>query len=230
MIRQGFESPVKAHWTEGYTKEGWYDSNPPFRRYRIPGSTRDSVHTGIDLQRAGNADAGQPVYAIADGFVTYAARGRGTWGNLVVIQHTPALHSRYAHLAEMRVRAGQMVQRGEFIGTVGKTGLEYVPRGEHLHFDVSHSGILAINPQHWPGNNLSVCVQHYLHPTRYLQSDANLFIVTAHPALRIRSAPSFSASVVGFLPHSALVAALEQHGDWARIAESGWVFAQWLFR
>ena len=230
QIREGYVSPVGATWHNLPHPTEWYDSNPPFNRYRIPGQRNFSVHTGIDLQLANNADLGRPVYAIMDGTVIFASRGRGTWGNLIVIQHNAFLCSRYAHLERMHVSVGQKVAKGLPIGTIGKTGLEYVRSGEHLHFDMSYSGILTFNPQHWPGDNIELCAEHYLHATNYLLSSNAESIVVAYPRLRVRREPSFSAPIVGFLKHNSLVTVVEYHGDWARISsEDTWVFGAYLF-
>ena len=47
----------------------------------------------------------------------------------------------YAHLSEIFVRIGQIVSRGESLGTVGRTGVKAYPRRSptHLHFVVHHS-------------------------------------------------------------------------------------------
>jgi murein DD-endopeptidase MepM/ murein hydrolase activator NlpD len=47
----------------------------------------------------------------------------------------------YAHLNEISVRIGQIVSRGERLGTVGRTGVKAYPRRSptHLHFVAHHS-------------------------------------------------------------------------------------------
>ena len=93
----------------------------------------------------------------------------GTWGRLIVIRHTrpngQIVHSRYGHLASMAVEEGQVVTRGQVIGTIG--GAEF-GLANHLHFDVSTSGILETSPTHWPGANQAVVAANYVNPKTFL--------------------------------------------------------------
>lgn len=84
------------------------------------------------------------------------------YGNLVVIEHPlPAefqrgwpetagpLYTLYAHLSEISVQAGQVVQAGQEVGKVGMTG---VATGNHLHFEVrlgENSYKQSRNPELW---------------------------------------------------------------------------------
>jgi murein DD-endopeptidase MepM/ murein hydrolase activator NlpD len=98
---------------------------PTFRisRWYIPG-----VHDGIDVP----AKVGTPVYAIATGKVSYAKDSRldphagKAWaeygGNVVNIDVSSRYTTQYAHLNDIVVKPGQMVQRGQLIGHVGSTG------------------------------------------------------------------------------------------------------------
>lgn len=89
-------------------------------------------HTGIDL----NADKGAPVYATGDGTVE-SATWQGGYGNCIIIDHKFGFKTLYSHCAEMKVRPGQKVKRGQQIGTVGMTG---VATGYHLHYEVQVRG------------------------------------------------------------------------------------------
>jgi hypothetical protein len=64
------------------------------------------------------------------------------WGNLVMIQHGPALFSLVAHLApgSCKVREGQSVQRGDVLGLCGNSGRSPVP---HVHFQLQATPILG---------------------------------------------------------------------------------------
>ncbi|MEK6779979.1 MAG: M23 family metallopeptidase, partial [Candidatus Deferrimicrobiota bacterium] len=48
----------------------------------------------------------------------------------------------YAHLGERAVATGDVVEKGESLGTVGATGRT---TGSHLHYEVHVNG-LAVNP------------------------------------------------------------------------------------
>jgi peptidoglycan hydrolase-like protein with peptidoglycan-binding domain len=86
-------------------------------------------HTGIDLV----AEAGTPVSVAAGGRVTYAGRLAGGWGLLVTIAHDDGVRSMYAHLSQVDVKVGQLLEAGDLVGLVGATG---DATGPHLHFEV----------------------------------------------------------------------------------------------
>ncbi len=167
----------------------WIDSNPYLSQYTISGTTNKAIHTGADLNLnipVQDSDSGQPVHASANGRVIFSALiPSGTWGNIIVIEHkTPAgktIHTRYGHLRTRTVSAGDIVRRGDMIGTVG--GKEWgMPN--HLHFDVSESGILSRTPTHWPGVDIMAVRDNYTNPKTFLQRYhpvlPNLIDITSH--------------------------------------------------
>ncbi|MGB5810528.1 MAG: peptidoglycan DD-metalloendopeptidase family protein [Polyangiales bacterium] len=89
---------------------------------------RTMPHLGIDYA----ASTGTPVWAAADGRVTFAGR-KGANGNLVVIRHSSGFETSYAHLHRIKggIRPGVQVKQRELIGFVGSTGRS---TGPHLHF------------------------------------------------------------------------------------------------
>jgi len=99
-------------------------------------------HLGDDLNGIGgeNSDFGDPIFAVADGRVLLARdAGRG-WGNVVIILHAYVengarkyVQSYYAHMDTMMVSAGDDVQRGQQIATVGNANGQYLA---HLHFEM----------------------------------------------------------------------------------------------
>jgi murein DD-endopeptidase MepM/ murein hydrolase activator NlpD len=94
-------------------------------------------HTGIDFRAA----EGLPVPAIAPGTVV-VAEPTGGYGNMVEIDHGNGVTTRYGHLSQIGVRAGQAVARGEMIGKAGATGRA---TGPHLHYEVRVEGE-AVDP------------------------------------------------------------------------------------
>ncbi len=113
------------------------------------------AHKGIDFVSI----RGEPVRAIADGWVVYAgvdAPGKGAkkvtldksgtirkssmgpGGLFVQIQHQDKLMSEYMHLLNYLVQDGQWVKAGQIIGHVGDSGIKVdVP---HLHFQLRDNG------------------------------------------------------------------------------------------
>ena len=112
--------PLGQHVTSAF---GW-------RKDPISGDTR--FHKGVDVRAA----YGQSVPAAADGNVVQAGE-QGGYGLTVVIEHGSGIRTRYAHLSEVAVRAGDTVARGQDIGRVGRSGRS---TGPHLHFEVLADG------------------------------------------------------------------------------------------
>ncbi len=95
------------------------------------------MHYGTDFA----APIGTPIYAPADGVVTFAGWSTG-YGRLVKIQHEFGIETRYAHQSAIRVKKGQRVSRGDRIGDIGNSGRS---TGPHLHYEVRVGG-KPINP------------------------------------------------------------------------------------
>lgn len=87
-----------------------------------------AFHSGVDL----DASAGTPVMAVAHGIVAFAGQ-QGNYGNLVVVNHPGGRQTRYAQLSSISVSAGQTVEQGNPLGSVGSTGRANRP---HLHFEI----------------------------------------------------------------------------------------------
>ena len=121
------DKPVKtAAFTSGYGVR-----SDPFR-----GSA--AMHPGIDLA----GPSGTPIYATADGTVLRAGWNSGGYGNLVEINHGRGIATRYGHLSQILVRAGDRITRGQLIARMGSTGRS---TGSHLHYEVRIDG-RPVNP------------------------------------------------------------------------------------
>lgn len=99
-------------------------------------------HYGIDLAAIKHT----PVHASAQGVVV-KARFEGGYGNVVEVQHTKELKTRYAHLETILVRVGQRVSSQTILGRVGETGFirKKTKDGSHLHFEIC-KGDKRVNP------------------------------------------------------------------------------------
>lgn len=116
--------------------------------YRIhPIYKTRKMHTGIDL----SAPRGTKVYATGNGKVVKAGKSSGGYGNVVIIDHGYNYTSLYAHLYTVDIKVGQMVKRGEFIGTVGNTGRSVAP---HLHYEVRFND-KPVDPVNYYFNDLT---------------------------------------------------------------------------
>lgn len=101
-----------------------------------------SFHHGIDMASM----RGTFVKASAAGRVQCAQWVSG-YGNCIDIYHNEHYKTRYAHLDSIGVRSGQVVEAGQFIGTVGDTGFvrKSGKDASHLHFEVHCDGH-SVNP------------------------------------------------------------------------------------
>jgi murein DD-endopeptidase MepM/ murein hydrolase activator NlpD len=107
------------------------------------GDVRDGgkrKHEGIDIF----AKKGTPVVAVCSGVITsVATTPRG--GKVVWLQSfTHPWSAYYAHLDQQKVRRGQIVKKGQVLGTVGNTGNARTTPS-HLHFGI-YTWNGAVNP------------------------------------------------------------------------------------
>lgn len=102
--------------------------------------SRSSVHTGLDI----STPLGTGIRPIAAGTVSYAGY-RGSYGNLIIIDHGNGVQSYYAHCNALYVSAGQAVASNSTIGEVGSTGNS---TGPHLHLEIRINGT-PVNPQNY---------------------------------------------------------------------------------
>lgn len=109
-------------------------------RYGVSSSIRSSNHTGLDIA----SPSGTPIKVVAEGTVTHASY-KGSYGNLVKVQHGNGLETWYAHTSKMYVTVGQKVEAGEIIAAVGSTGNS---TGSHLHLEIRING-KHVNPQNY---------------------------------------------------------------------------------
>lgn len=100
-----------------------------------------AAHPGVDL--AGRM--GDPVYAVGSGTIIF--RGWSTWGYgyTIVVAHGPVM-SLYAHLSEIDVWCGQIVEAGQRIGGVGNSGNS---SGPHVHFEIRGVTGVRENPHNY---------------------------------------------------------------------------------
>jgi hypothetical protein len=151
----------------------YYEASPPIARARwksvelycpLDGCPRKITGVLGDIREGGKrrhkgvdfvSTRGEPVRAIADGWVVYAGvdapgagarkvtldksgairkTSMGPGGLFVQIQHKDSLMSEYMHLLDYLVKMGQWVKAGDIIGHVGDTGIKIDT--PHLHFQL----------------------------------------------------------------------------------------------
>ena len=115
----------------------------------LPGHTYISCHFG-EADAFGNAGhrgtdipapEGTPILAAHSGTVLVSG-WNDSYGNQVLMDNGAGLSTRYAHMTQTAVTAGEVVTAGQVIGYVGNTGDS---TGFHLHFEVTQNGV-RVNP------------------------------------------------------------------------------------
>ena len=97
----------------------------------------NSGHRGTDIP----APEGTPILAAHSGTVIISG-WNNSYGNQVLLDNGAGLSTRYAHMSQTAVTAGEAVTAGQVIGYVGSTGDS---TGFHLHFEVMQNSV-RMNP------------------------------------------------------------------------------------
>lgn len=125
FISDGFDFPVGPPSAKGY--------------YNAQGFRKNN-HLGDDWNGngGGNSDLGDPIHAIANGYVVSAEEYGPGWGNVIRVIHymkekDQLVESLYAHCDTMLVKKGTWVKRGQQIGTIGNAHGTY---WAHLHLEI----------------------------------------------------------------------------------------------
>ena len=121
--------PATGYVSSGFSGSRWH-----------PILDRPRPHNGLDIV----APYGSPVVASARGRVRRAGDAN-EFGLMVEIDHGHGLVTRYAHLSRILVRRGQLVDRADPVGRIGRSGLA---AGPHLHYEVLVNG-RAANPRRY---------------------------------------------------------------------------------
>lgn len=163
-LADGFDFPVGKPNADGYYKA---------RGLRL----REPRHYGEDWngRSGGDSDKGDPVYAVADGVVTFANNVRTGWGNVVLTRHAyrdlatgqvKFCDTLNGHLDQILVKQGQIIKRGQQIGTIG-TNFGMYPA--HLHFEIRHN--ISIGMQR---NDVAADMTNWADPTDFITKHRQL--------------------------------------------------------
>ena len=84
-------------------------------------------HYGIDF----HAPEGTPVKSMMDGVVTLVENDMYFTGGTIIFDHGHGISTLYMHMKDINVSKGQLVKKGDVVGTLGQTG-----RATGPHLDV----------------------------------------------------------------------------------------------
>lgn len=137
QLADGFDFPVGKPNAAGYYKARGFWPNG---------------HLGEDWNGSGGGDSdeGDPIYCIGRGVVVLSENVKVGWGNVVIIRHVyreitgkvEMVDSLYGHLLERKVRVGQIIERGQLVGTMGGNSGMYPV---HLHLEVRKNLTIGMN-------------------------------------------------------------------------------------
>jgi murein DD-endopeptidase MepM/ murein hydrolase activator NlpD/beta-lactamase regulating signal transducer with metallopeptidase domain len=134
--REDDQSPTFASWRARVQGRAATRARPPLSGGEVTlafgEQWKGAAHQGVDIA----SPRGTPIAAPLDGVVIEAGAD-GDNGNVVVIRHRGGIETRYHHLGEIEVEAGQQVTQSTPIGTVGSSGKS---TGPHVHFEVRDLG------------------------------------------------------------------------------------------
>lgn len=202
FLTDGYEAPVgdTYRYPGDIAPDPWHVSLGYAVWYLLLGS-QASIHTGTDVSEEPGGGLGQPVFAVANGVVSYAKDVTGSsWRNLLVIRHDnpdgTVQCSRYGHLLAFApgIVPGAWVRRGQTVGWVGNASGLFYP---HLHFDVGQGTLLVNTPTNWPGDNYGYVLANYDNPE---------VIIREHYPL----ADNPTAQVIGLLQQSITILQSQQ--------------------
>lgn len=120
LSQEKFIIPTSGETVENFGERRIYNNKPR------------SSHGGVDI----SSPAGTPVKASNSGRVVLASDLYFA-GKTVIIDHGLGLFTLYCHFSKIKVKRGNLVDRGDVIGEVGATGRV---TGPHLHWGVKIFG------------------------------------------------------------------------------------------
>ncbi len=120
----------RTDFLEGFTWPVLGRISGVYGSQRILNGEPRAVHYGVDIA----APRGTPITAPADGLVTLAYSEMYLSGNTLIIDHGHGVSSTMIHMDKLTVHEGQIVRRGDVIGTLGATGRA---TGPHLDWRIN---------------------------------------------------------------------------------------------
>jgi murein DD-endopeptidase MepM/ murein hydrolase activator NlpD len=155
QLADGFDFPVGKPNADGYYKSRGYWPNG---------------HLGEDWngRGGGDSDLGAPIYAAARGVVIISENVGVGWGNCIIIRHpyrdetgkVAMVDSLSAHLYQRVVKVGQVVEKGQLVGTMGGNNGMYLV---HLHFEMRKNLRIGMNRSQFARDN-----SNYYSPTDFI--------------------------------------------------------------
>ncbi len=153
-VSDGFDFPVGPPDATGYYNAQKFGVND---------------HLGDDWNGTGggNTDLGDPIFSIANGYVTSVHHHGMGWGNVIRVVHylqdkDQFIESLYAHCDSILVQQGNWIRRGQQIGTIGNAEGAY---WAHLHLEIRTQTDMGL------GGGYSEETNGYADPTKFIEAN-----------------------------------------------------------
>lgn len=126
--KTGSLEPIVSKFPTQISSWHWPSNNKVIRGF----SAKDQGNKGLDF--AGKI--GSAVLVAADGKVVYTGNALRGFGKLIIVKHSDAYLSAYAHNDRILVKEQQWIKAGQKIASMGRSGTDKVK----LHFEVRYKG------------------------------------------------------------------------------------------
>lgn len=153
-VSDGFDFPVGPPNAKGYYNAQKFGKND---------------HLGDDWNGTGggNTDLGDPIFSVANGYVSSAVSHGFGWGNVIRVIHYLKeedifVESLYAHCDTMLVKTGDWIKRGEQLGTIGNANGTY---WAHLHLEIRTEVDMGL------GGGYSEETEGFSDPTQFIKNN-----------------------------------------------------------
>ncbi len=181
-LADGFDFPVGKPDAVGY--------------YKARGFTPNG-HLGEDWngRGGGDSDRGDPIYSVAHGIVVASDDFRAGWGNCIIVRHAYRDHSgriamvdtQYAHLETRLAKVGDLVKRGQLIGTMGGNRGMYPV---HLHFEMRKNLQIGMNRTQFARD-----YSNYYSPTPFINEHRTLRVDLARVEVPINNFAAYGKTL-----------------------------------
>jgi murein DD-endopeptidase MepM/ murein hydrolase activator NlpD len=150
-----------------------------YRAHNTSGPFAGEFHAAEDC----SAEPGTPVYAVADGVISFSGE-KGGYGWLIIVDHPEhGVYSLYGHLSQRRWKKEEgVVEKGELIAYIGDSdengsSRQYGHFSPHLHFAIrtgERSDYWGLGDGRWQAGWTRACPDSigWLSPSRFIDSVA----------------------------------------------------------
>jgi lipoprotein NlpD len=128
VVNPGSFGPTLSKFPKQISSWHWPSNNRVVRGF----SAKEQGNKGLDFA----GEIGSAVLAAAKGKVVYTGSALRGFGKLIIVKHSDAYLSAYAHNDQILVKEQQWIKAGQKIASMGRSGTDKVK----LHFEVRYKG------------------------------------------------------------------------------------------